>query len=219
MLGPPERPAALVRTSRAQLVAVSDGYRFTAAAPGMAMVVLPVQFSHCWKIENARDINAQRILRANVVQTAILFKDNVDVRLRFDFEKDMKLAAFSELWTLHRLSRSLSSASRSIRSSAGQRVEFMDERQIAIEVSALAMRRGRCAQARSINAASYRLEFRVFYAAGLKCRWADGRGGQVVDEIAEREIGTQDDERLVNHSVVPTTRYSPRSIAAASMPP
>jgi hypothetical protein len=86
MLGPAERQVALVRTSRAQLVAVSDGYRFTAAAPGMALAVLPVQFSNCWKLENTSGIDAPRILRANVVQTGILFKDNVDARLRFDFE-------------------------------------------------------------------------------------------------------------------------------------
>jgi hypothetical protein len=86
LLGPPERQAALVRTSRAQLVAVSDGYRFTAVAPGTALAVLPVQFSHCWKLENTNAISAPRILRANIVQTGIFFKDNVDIRLRFDFE-------------------------------------------------------------------------------------------------------------------------------------
>jgi hypothetical protein len=50
------------------------------------MLVLPVQFSHCWQIASADDRDPPRILRANVVQTGILFKDNVDVRLRFDFE-------------------------------------------------------------------------------------------------------------------------------------
>ncbi len=50
------------------------------------MVVLPVQFSHCWKIEDSTVIGVPRIFRANIVQTGILFKDNVDVRLRFDFE-------------------------------------------------------------------------------------------------------------------------------------
>ena len=50
------------------------------------MLVLPVQFSHCWQIENANSADLPRIFRANIVQTGILFKDNVDVRLRFDFE-------------------------------------------------------------------------------------------------------------------------------------
>ena len=76
----------LVRASRSRLVAISDGYHLTASAPGRAMLVLPVQFSHCWQIENGSDFVAPRIFRANIVQTGILFKDSVDVRLRFEFE-------------------------------------------------------------------------------------------------------------------------------------
>jgi hypothetical protein len=67
-------------------VAVKDGYGLTASAPGWSMVVLPVQFSHCWKIETPNNMDSPRIFRANIVQTGILFKDNADVRLRFDFE-------------------------------------------------------------------------------------------------------------------------------------
>jgi hypothetical protein len=67
-------------------VAISDGYHLTASARGTAMVVLPIQFSHCWQIENSSDLIAPRIFRANVVQTGILFRDKVDARLRFNFE-------------------------------------------------------------------------------------------------------------------------------------
>jgi hypothetical protein len=76
----------LVRASRARLVAISDGYHLTAAAPGRAMLVLPVQFSHCWEIDHANNTDLPRIFRANIVQTGILFKDNIDIRLRFNFE-------------------------------------------------------------------------------------------------------------------------------------
>jgi hypothetical protein len=86
LLGTPEQPLHLVAASRARLLAIKDGYRLAASAPGWAMLVLPVQFSHCWQIASADDRDPPRILRANVVQTGILFKDNVDVRLRFDFE-------------------------------------------------------------------------------------------------------------------------------------
>lgn len=50
------------------------------------MVVLPIQFSHCWQIESVKSAERPRIFRANIVQTGILFKNNIDVRLRFAFE-------------------------------------------------------------------------------------------------------------------------------------
>jgi hypothetical protein len=81
------RRADLVRASRSRLVAVKNGYRLTASAPGRAMLVLPVQFSHCWEVEDSGDLaSPPRLFRANLVQTGILFKDNADVRLRFNFE-------------------------------------------------------------------------------------------------------------------------------------
>jgi hypothetical protein len=90
LLGAPERLPELVSAARSRLVAISDGYRLTAAARGWAIVVLPLQFSHCWQIESANKTESgtdlPRVLRANIIQTAILFKDDIDVRLRFDFE-------------------------------------------------------------------------------------------------------------------------------------
>ncbi len=84
-LGAPQRQAGLVSASRAQLIALRGGYRVTASAPGRAMLVLPVQFSHCWRIENAAAADLPRIFRANVVQTGILFESDLDATLRFDF--------------------------------------------------------------------------------------------------------------------------------------
>lgn len=86
LLGTPERLPELVSATRVRLVAVRDGYQLTASAPGPAMLVLPVQFSHCWRLEAAANAEPPRLLRANVVQTGVLFKDQVDVRLRFEFE-------------------------------------------------------------------------------------------------------------------------------------
>jgi hypothetical protein len=77
--------SGLVRASRSRLVAIKDGYRLTAAAAGRALLVLPVQFSNCWEVETRSDTPA-RIVRANIVQTGVLFKDEVDARLRFNFE-------------------------------------------------------------------------------------------------------------------------------------
>ena len=86
LLGRPERQPAYVSASRSRLVAISDGYDLTASAPGRAMLVLPLQFSHCWQIESTHNVESPQIFRANIVQTGVLFTDNVDVRLRFDFE-------------------------------------------------------------------------------------------------------------------------------------
>jgi hypothetical protein len=87
LLGDPERQPELIAATRSRLVAVRDGYRLTASAPGRAMVVLPIQFSHCWEIEDLASMaEPPRLFRANIVQTAVLFKDNADVRLRFDFQ-------------------------------------------------------------------------------------------------------------------------------------
>jgi hypothetical protein len=86
LLGAPEAQTTLVSASRSRLVALHDGYQLTASAPGNAMVVLPVQFSHCWEIESRNDLGTPTIVRANIVQTAVIFKDNIDARLRFSFE-------------------------------------------------------------------------------------------------------------------------------------
>jgi hypothetical protein len=83
LLGAPERLPQLVPASGARLIATRDGYRVMAAAAGTAMLVLPIQFSHCWRVEGAK---VPRIIRANLIQTGFLFKDDVDIALRFDFE-------------------------------------------------------------------------------------------------------------------------------------
>jgi hypothetical protein len=75
----------LVRASHSRLRALRGGYRLTASAPGTALLVLPIQFSHCWQIDNSRYSVAPRIFRANIIQTGILFKDEVDVTLHFNF--------------------------------------------------------------------------------------------------------------------------------------
>jgi hypothetical protein len=86
VLGDPERQPELVAAAHSRLVAVRDGYELTASAPGWALLVLPVQFSHCWRLEDSGSVEPPRVLRANVVQTGVLFKNKADIRLRFDFE-------------------------------------------------------------------------------------------------------------------------------------
>jgi hypothetical protein len=87
LLGATERLPELVAATRSRLVAVRNGYRLTASARGRAMVVLPIQFSHYWEIEDLPSTaEPPRLLRANIVQTSVLFKNDIDIRLRFDFQ-------------------------------------------------------------------------------------------------------------------------------------
>jgi hypothetical protein len=86
LLGDPELEPELVPATRSRLIAIKDGYQLSASAPGTAMVVLPIQYSHCWRIENAGKLDLPRIFRANIVQTGILFNGTMDLKLRFDFE-------------------------------------------------------------------------------------------------------------------------------------
>jgi hypothetical protein len=78
--------ADVVRASHSRLLAIRGGYHVMASAPGRAMLVLPIQFSYCWEVENSNDVTRPRIFRANIVQTGILFKDEVDIRLRLNFQ-------------------------------------------------------------------------------------------------------------------------------------
>jgi hypothetical protein len=97
LLGAPERLPALAAATQTRLVALRDGYyQVTASAPGSAMLVLPVQFSHCWRVTTGTDAQQPRLFRANVVQKGVLFKDNVDIRLRFDFEPWQRSCRFRD---------------------------------------------------------------------------------------------------------------------------
>lgn len=86
LLGPPRPLPGLVPASAAKLVAISDGYQLSATAAGTAMLLLPVQFSHCWRADVSGTSEEPQLLRANILQTGVLFKGSLDISLRFDFE-------------------------------------------------------------------------------------------------------------------------------------
>ena len=84
LLEPMPLPPHLFAAERAQLIVTKGGYRITARSTGASILILPVQFSHCWQLMAAPE-NTGSIFRANMVQTGIVFLDRIDAELRFEF--------------------------------------------------------------------------------------------------------------------------------------
>jgi hypothetical protein len=56
----------------------------TASSPGTSTLLLPVQSSHCFRLvgEPTQDV---RMLRANLIHTLLIFRGELDVRLKWEF--------------------------------------------------------------------------------------------------------------------------------------
>lgn len=61
---------------------VRDGIRLQGHSEGRSLVLLPVQFSHCLTLDDSR---AGQVLRANLLQTAVVFDRAIDAQLKFTF--------------------------------------------------------------------------------------------------------------------------------------
>ena len=84
LLGSTSLPADLVSAHQARLTIIKGGYHITAESAGTSLLVLPVQFSHCWELVGEPGGKAG-LFRANIVQTAIYFQGKIDADLRFGF--------------------------------------------------------------------------------------------------------------------------------------
>jgi hypothetical protein len=84
LLGSTSLPADLVSAHQARLTIIKGGYHITAESAGTSLLVLPVQFSHCWELVGAPEGKAG-LFRANIVQTGIYFQGKIDADLRFGF--------------------------------------------------------------------------------------------------------------------------------------
>lgn len=74
---------ALVPATRSRLDVLQDGLRISAESPGRSLLLLPVQYSRCWEI-GARAPGV-RLLRANLVQMAVMFEGKLEAELRLRF--------------------------------------------------------------------------------------------------------------------------------------
>ena len=84
LLEPIALPPDLVPAHQARLIAMKGGYRITARSAGASLLILPVQFSHCWQL-TAESGSEGSVFRANLVQTGIFFRNQIDADLRFEF--------------------------------------------------------------------------------------------------------------------------------------
>jgi hypothetical protein len=84
LLEPMALPPDLVPAQQARLTVMKGGYHIAARSAGASLLILPVQFSHCWQLR-AEPENKGSVFRANIVQTGIFFRDKIDADLRFGF--------------------------------------------------------------------------------------------------------------------------------------
>jgi hypothetical protein len=84
LLGRTALPPDVVPALQARLVAIKGGYHIDARSSGTSLLILPVQFSHCWRLVGSPAGKAA-IFRANLVQTGIHFQGDISADLRFDF--------------------------------------------------------------------------------------------------------------------------------------
>ena len=68
--------------TRSYLVYEKYGFEIHALSPAQSVVVLPIQFSHCWSIVGTPDV---QLFRANLMQLGVLFRGKLDGRLVFNF--------------------------------------------------------------------------------------------------------------------------------------
>jgi hypothetical protein len=64
-----------------ELIYERDGFRLRAVSPVRSLLVLPIQFSRCWTIDDPK----ARLFRANVMQLGVAFSGSLDARLVFRF--------------------------------------------------------------------------------------------------------------------------------------
>jgi hypothetical protein len=73
---------ALVSASAVKLAYERYGFHISAKSDGRSLLILPVQYSHCWTVEG---VGAPLLFRANLMQLGVRFSRQLDARLVFRF--------------------------------------------------------------------------------------------------------------------------------------
>jgi hypothetical protein len=81
-----EAVAADLNPAAVESVEVSRmGMRVKASSPGASLLVLPLQFSRCLDLNANGEGAAARLVRANFMQTGLLFTGRIDATIRFSY--------------------------------------------------------------------------------------------------------------------------------------
>jgi hypothetical protein len=74
----------LVPVERSQVVFERGAVHVTARSTGPSALLLPVQFSHCFRVAGQKP-ESVKVLRANLLHTLVLFERELDIRLQWEF--------------------------------------------------------------------------------------------------------------------------------------
>jgi hypothetical protein len=75
-------PGPFVPSTSARLFVERDGLRVLAKSERTSLLLLPVEFSHCLKLQASASANPQpKLFRANLLQTGVTFERLIDARL------------------------------------------------------------------------------------------------------------------------------------------
>jgi hypothetical protein len=74
--------SSLTAATHARLTYTTYGFQLAADSPGRSLLVLPVQYSHCWSVEGAGDVD---LFRADMMQLGVIFSGKVDLKLMFKY--------------------------------------------------------------------------------------------------------------------------------------
>ncbi|HXM81132.1 MAG TPA: hypothetical protein VN929_04300 [Burkholderiales bacterium] len=78
---------SLVPAEHSKMLVYPGKFRVIARSPGISVVLLPVQFSRCLSLKSLLPERRAmpRLIRANLIQSAVLFERELDAVLSFDF--------------------------------------------------------------------------------------------------------------------------------------
>src|SRR5262249_15783059 len=79
-------PGPLVAGSKSELRVFRDRLVVAASSPGISLLTLPLEFSHCFDVQ-ASGSGEMRFMRANINQVAILFSGDVRAELRYGYAR------------------------------------------------------------------------------------------------------------------------------------
>ena len=87
IISPGESVPELTTAERGELFFERGGFRVRAASKGWSLIVLPVQFSNALEViaATAADTDKVRLLRVNLLQTGVLFRGDIHVKIAHRF--------------------------------------------------------------------------------------------------------------------------------------